>query len=41
MSALNILIGGESFRRLREEQCYYIDKTDLLEEFLYNFHLKN
>jgi len=34
MSALNILIGGESFRRLREEQCYYVDKTDLLEEFL-------
>ena len=34
MPALNILIGGESFRRLREEQCYYVDKTDLLEEFL-------
>ena len=34
MPALNILIGGEAFRRLREEQCYYVDKTDLLEEFL-------
>ena len=34
MSALNILIGGESFREIRERKCYYVDKTDLLEELL-------
>ena len=34
MSALNILIGGESFREIRERNCYYVDKTDLLEELL-------
>ena len=34
MSALNILIGGESFREIRELNCYYVDKTDILEELL-------
>ena len=34
MPAAKILIGGESFRRIREESCYYIDKTFLLEELL-------
>ena len=34
MSASNILIGGESFRRIREDGCYYIDKTMFLEELL-------
>ena len=34
MSALNILIGGESFREIRELNCCYVDKTDLLEELL-------
>ena len=34
MPAPNILIGGESFRELRERNCYYIDKTDLLVELL-------
>ena len=34
MSALNILIGGESFREIRERDCFYVDKTDLLEELL-------
>ena len=34
MSASNILIGGESFRRIREDNCYYIDKTMFLEELL-------
>ncbi|MDD2967127.1 MAG: AAA family ATPase [Desulfovibrionaceae bacterium] len=29
-----ILIGGEFFRRLREEQCYYADKTALIEELV-------
>ncbi|MBQ7503487.1 AAA family ATPase, partial [bacterium] len=34
MAALNILIGGESFRRLREEDRCYVDKTGLIEELL-------
>ena len=34
MSALNILIGAESFREIRELNCYYVDKTDILEELL-------
>ncbi|MBO4335865.1 MAG: AAA family ATPase [Desulfovibrio sp.] len=34
MSLLNIFIGGESFRELREENCYYVDKTSFLEEML-------
>ncbi len=34
MPALNILIGGESFREIRERDCFYVDKTDLLEELL-------
>jgi len=34
MSTTKILIGGESFRRIREENCYYIDKTFLLKELL-------
>jgi uncharacterized protein (DUF4213/DUF364 family) len=29
-----ILIGGEFFRRLREEECYYADKTALIEELV-------
>ena len=33
MALLNILIGGESFREIRERSCCYIDKTTLLEEF--------
>ncbi len=34
MAPLNILIGGESFREIREQKCYYVDKTTLLEEML-------
>jgi hypothetical protein len=34
MSALPIQIGGEFFRRMREEQSYYVDKTALIEELL-------
>ncbi|MCR5813072.1 MAG: ATP-binding protein [Desulfovibrio sp.] len=34
MSILNIFIGCESFRSLRENHCCYIDKTSFLEEFL-------
>jgi len=34
MPALNILIGGESFREIRERNCFYVDKTELLEELL-------
>jgi len=34
MATSNILIGGESFRRIREDNCYYIDKTMFLEELL-------
>jgi len=34
MSATKILIGGESFREIRELGCYYIDKTDFLQELL-------
>jgi hypothetical protein len=33
-NAPRILIGGEFFRRLREEQCYYVDKTALIEELV-------
>ena len=34
MAPLNILIGGESFREIREQKCCYVDKTTLLEEML-------
>ncbi|MBO4311559.1 MAG: AAA family ATPase, partial [Desulfovibrionaceae bacterium] len=34
MAPLNILIGGESFREIREQGCYYVDKTAFLEEML-------
>ncbi|MCR5219645.1 MAG: ATP-binding protein [bacterium] len=34
MPPLNILIGGESFREIREQKCCYVDKTALLEEML-------
>ena len=34
MAPLNIFIGGEDFRRLREENRYYVDKTGLIEELL-------
>ena len=34
MAPLNIYIGGESFREIREQNCYYVDKTALLEEML-------
>ena len=34
MKPLSILIGGESFRRLREEKRYYVDKTGMIEELL-------
>jgi hypothetical protein len=33
-NALRILIGGEFFRRLREEECFYADKTALIEELV-------
>ena len=34
MATLNIFIGGEDFRRIRSDNCYYVDKTGLIEEFL-------
>ena len=34
MAPLNIFIGGEFFRRMREEHRYYVDKTGLIEEML-------
>ena len=34
MAASPILIGGEFFRRIREDSCCYIDKTNFLEELL-------
>ncbi|MBO4311670.1 MAG: AAA family ATPase, partial [Desulfovibrionaceae bacterium] len=34
MAPLNLSIGGEFFRRLREEKRYYVDKTGLIEEML-------
>ncbi|MBQ7502103.1 AAA family ATPase, partial [bacterium] len=34
MAALNIFIGGDIFRRLREDNCCYVDKTGLIEELL-------
>ena len=34
MAASPILIGGEFFRRIREDSCCYIDKTSFLEELL-------
>ena len=34
MATLNIFIGGDDFRILREEKRYYVDKTGLIEEFL-------
>ena len=32
MGSLDILIGGESFREIRENHCCYVDKTMFLEE---------
>ncbi len=34
MARLNIRIGGDTFRRIRETQCVYIDKTSIIEEML-------
>ena len=34
MSGVRISIGGPFFREIREESCYYADKTGFLEEFL-------
>ena len=34
MATLNIFIGGDDFRILREENRYYVDKTGLIEELL-------
>ena len=34
MPALRLFIGGEFFRDIRERDCYYVDKTGLLEELL-------
>ena len=34
MSGVRIIIGGSFFRRIREESCYYADKTGFLEELL-------
>ena len=34
MDSLRILLGGESFRELREQHCCYVDKTAFLEELL-------
>ncbi len=34
MAPLNIFIGGEFFRKMREENRYYVDKTGLIEEML-------
>ena len=34
MAILNILIGSDSFRKIRENNGYYIDKTGFLEEML-------
>ena len=30
--AIRIGVGGEFFDRLREENCYYVDKTELIYE---------
>ena len=34
MPASNILIGGDSFRKIRDLGCYYVDKTGFLIELL-------
>ena len=34
MSGVRIKIGGPIFREIREDSCYYADKTGFLEEFL-------
>ncbi len=34
MSASNILIGGDSFRKIRDLGCYYVDKTGFISELL-------
>ena len=34
MPELNILIGGEVFSEIRRENCYYVDKTGFLNDFL-------
>nr|MCR5813671.1 AAA family ATPase [Desulfovibrio sp.] len=33
MASLNILIGGDSFKKIREEHRCYVDKTSFIEEF--------
>ena len=32
---INISVGKEDFYKLRKENCYYVDKTPFIEEFLY------
>ena len=34
MARLNIRVGGDSFRRVREQQYVYVDKTPIIEEML-------
>ena len=34
--AIRIGVGGEFFDRLREDNCYYVDKTELLYELVHN-----
>ena len=38
MAQLNILIGGDSFKKIREEQRFYVDKTSFIEEFFAHGH---
>ncbi|MBR3665490.1 MAG: AAA family ATPase [Desulfovibrio sp.] len=37
MSLLKIHIGGKFFSDIRKNNCCYIDKTDIISEFLNNF----
>ena len=32
--AMRIGVGGEFFNRLREDDCYYVDKTELIYELV-------
>ena len=32
--AMRIGVGGEFFDRLREDDCYYVDKTELIYELV-------
>ena len=34
--AVRIGVGGEFFDRLREDKCYYMDKTELLYELVHD-----